>query len=105
MFLTATTTQALPYGLTTFFPAWFLNRKIHFSLTNRHNSGPEQALRVIRIVPSTSDIIKFAMQGDVQQMKDFPQNGQGSPYDTDGTNTPPIVRVPPHSLSRDVTTW
>ena len=75
-----------------YFPAWFLERKIRFSLTNRLNSGPEQSLRVSRIVPSNSDIIKFAMQGDVQHMKDLLIHGQGSPHDTDGTNTPLIVR-------------
>lgn len=83
-----------------YFPAWFLDRKIHFSLINRPDSGPQQLLRVSRIVSSTSDIIKFAMQGDVQRMKDLLQNGQGSPYDTDGTNTPLIVRetFPPSFL-------
>lgn len=75
-----------------YFPAWFLDRKIHFSLINRPSSGPQQLLRVSRIVSSSSEIIKSAMQGDVQCMKDLLQNGQGSPYDTDGTNTPLIVR-------------
>lgn len=75
-----------------YFPAWFLDRKIHFSLINRPNSGPQQSLRVSRIVSPSSHIIKFAMQGDVQRMKDLLQNGQGSPYDTDGTHTPLMVR-------------
>lgn len=81
-----------------YFPVWFLNRKIHFSLTNRHNSGPEQTLRVTRIVHATSEIMKFAMQNDIQRMKDLLFHGRGSPYDTDGTNTPLIVRVSPPFL-------
>lgn len=84
-----------------FFPTWFLSRKIHFSLTYRSNSGPEQSLRVSRIVTSTSQIIQFAMQGDAQGIKAILENGQGSPYDTDGINTPLIVRgtsFPHHSI-------
>lgn len=76
-----------------YFPSWFLNRQIHFSFRNRHDSGPEHSLRVSRTVSSTSDIIKYAMQGDVKGMKELLENGQGSPHDTDGTNTPLFVRV------------
>ena len=64
-----------------YFPAWFLKWKMHISVS--YKSGPDQFLRLSRIVAPKSDIIKFAVKGDVQRMKLLLQDGQGSPFDTD----------------------
>lgn len=75
-----------------YFPSWFLEWKVHLLIRNRHGYGPEQLLRVSRVIEPTSKMIKAAMQGDVHSIRSLLRDGHGSPYDTDGTNTPLMVR-------------
>ena len=84
---TATPTLWVDY----YFPAWFLNWKIYLEVRKRKNCGPEQTLRISRVVPSTCQLIRSAMQGDTTRVKSILENGLGSPFDTDGLNTPLIV--------------
>ena len=75
-----------------YFPGWFLDRRVHLLMRNRRGFGPEQSLRVTRVVESAAHSIKAAMQGDVQRMRSLLRDGQASPYDTDGISSPLIVR-------------
>ena len=75
-----------------YFPGWFLDWRVHFLIRNRRGFGPEQSLRVTRVVAPTADPIKAAMQGDVERMRSLLRDGHASPYDTDGINSPLIVR-------------
>ena len=75
-----------------YFPAWFLNWKLHAEIRIRQNSGPEFSLRVSRVVPSSAEIIRSALQGDTARVKSILRGRVGSPFDTDGINTPLIVR-------------
>lgn len=74
-----------------YFPGWFLEWRVYLLMRNRRGFGPEQLLRVTRVVSSGSDPLKAAMQGDVQRMRVLLRDGNASPYDTDGINSPLIV--------------
>ena len=70
-----------------YFPTWFLHRKLHFELRHRRNLGPEQLLRVTRVVSGTSDIFRWALQGNAEGVKSVLRDGRGSPFDTEGSQT------------------
>ena len=74
-----------------YFPAWFLKQKLHCLIKHRRNLGPEQSLRVTRIVSYASDIILCTLHGDVENMRLILSSGSGSPFDTDGRY--PILHV------------
>ena len=76
------------------FPTWFIARKLHVELRYRQNLGPEQLLRVSRIVHPYSAIMRTVYEGDAEGTKLLLQNGGGSLFDVSSNSymTPLLVR-------------
>jgi hypothetical protein len=45
--------------------------------------GPEMIIRVLRVVPSTSDAFLYACNGNIEGMKYLLNNGMASPMDVE----------------------
>lgn len=65
------------------FPAWFLANSISMIITSS-TAGPALSLRTWRVLPSTSDVFRFAQSGDLDGIKKLFSKGQASIYDVDG---------------------
>ena len=63
------------------FPAWFLAKAIVARVTIQSLGEIRAALEVQRIVPDSSEILRFARLNDVDGVKQLYRNGLASPHD------------------------
>jgi hypothetical protein len=68
------------------FPQWLLARMIHLVISFTYHNGPQVSLKMPRIVPGSSDLFSFAVQGNFDGIKSLFTRELASPYDVAATN-------------------
>jgi hypothetical protein len=64
-------------------PDWIISRALLFTVAYSDPKGPELQLRTVRIRSSKDLIFTFAVQGNVQGLRDLFQSGEASAVDVD----------------------
>jgi hypothetical protein len=86
------------------FPISWSPRMISVDVTTTSYSSPRISLRVYRIVPDSADAVLFALEGNIEGLKDLFTKGSASPHDISKTHGYSLlqVRVYPFLCSRSV---
>lgn len=70
-----------PLKITYYFPRWFVNRAVSFSMSSALKSSPALNIKIRRVVSEASQLFSLSKFGDVEGIRKLFQNGLASPDD------------------------
>jgi hypothetical protein len=70
-----------PLQMTYFFPRWFVNRAISFSMSDTLRNNPTFNIKIRRVVPEASQLFSLSKFGDVEGIRNLFDNRLASPDD------------------------
>ena len=76
------------------FPLWFVwSQIVRFRMTYERNLGPQFEISTLRRIPDSAQCVTFALNGDIEGLKDLFRQGLASPRDVSSTRGYSVLRV------------
>ena len=72
---------------------FFWSHIVRFQVDYQENIGPQMSLRTLRRIPDSAQCVNFALNGNIDGLKDLFARGLAPPRDVSSSRGYPILRV------------